>query len=1089
MLLVYRVCRSVRFFALLGIVCLLPLAARAQTADLVGLMQRITELSRDGRYADAIPLGRQLVAAAEKMVGKEHPMAAMTLFTLAELHRMQGDLAEAEPMLKRVLAMREKALGPDHADVATTLASLSFLAVTQAKYREAEQYVERALAIRTRTLGGEHPDTAMTLVTLGRIHHYEARYGDAEQLFQRALAMFEKAQGPEHMNVAVALNNLSQVYKEQGRLTLAEGPLRRALSIQEKQFGPDSIFIAPMLNNLGELHRAMGHHAEAEALFRREQQISEKALGPDHPEVATSLGNLATLFTSMGRTSEAEGLLRRALTIKEKAFGPQHPDVAATLNNLANALSKMNRAPEAEALFRRSLVIRERHFGSESVSVALALDNLAVLLHDERRYAEAEPFARRSLAIREKAFGPEHLVTSSSLNNLASLLDNLERHDEAKPMLRRAVAIREAALGDRHPDFATSVHNLASHHLDVQEWQAAYQAFKRATAIWIARSGGHAGGLVRRDERSEIRGHADPFLGFVVAAYHVAKGADGETDRRLRAEAFETAQWVTELGAADAISGMSARIAAGGGRLGQLVRTRQDLAEERAAVDRALIAATSQRAQARKFDAEAALRQQATAITTRLNEVDAALDRSFPQYASLASAAPVPLTEISSLVGASEALLLFVPTRDGTFLWAITRAQSRWIKVPLSSSELATRVAALRCGLDYLGQWQGDAAGKCAELLQPASAPDQAAALPFDLARAHELYAALFSSVEDLIADKHLLIVPSGPLTSLPFHVLVAEPPPVAIPAEVGGYAQAAWLAKRAAITVLPSAASLKALRQFAKQSRATDPFVGFGNPLLTGSDGTDRTAWTKQSCPRAPALAVAKAGRRGRPSAKLLRGGVANIDELRRQPPLAETADELCAVARLLGAPAGTVHLGQNASERNVKTLSAAGTLARARVVHFATHGLLATETQAVAQHSEPALVLTPPDKATDEDDGLLTASEVTQLKLDADWVVLSACNTAAGGSDMAGAEALSGLARAFFYAGARALLVSHWAVDSEATVELITKAFAEIKTNPRVGRAEALRRSMLTLIGRGGRHAHPAVWAPFVVVGEGVM
>ena len=1088
---VYRMWRLVRLVALLVLACLSPLAARAQApGDLVGLMERITELSRAGRFADAIPLGQRLVAEAEKMAGKEHPMAVMTLFTLAELHRMQGDLAEAKPMLERVLAMREKALGPDHPDVAATLASLSFLAVTQANYRLAEQYLERALAIRTSALGSEHPDTAMTLLSLGRIRHYEARYADAEQLFQKALGLFEKALGPEHINVAVALNNLSQVYKEQGRFALAEVPLRRALSVQEKQFGPDSIFIAPMLNNLGELHRAMGHHAEAEALFRREQQISEKALGPDHPEVATSLGNLATLFTTMGRASEAEGLLRRALMINEKAFGPQHPGVASALNNLANALSGMNRAQEAEALFRRSLAIREQHFGGESVSVALALDNLAALLHDERRFAEAEPFARRSLAIREKEFGPEHLVTSNSLNNLASLLDNLKRHDEAEPLLRRAVAIREAALGDRHPELATTVHNLASHHLDVQEWEAAYRGFKRATGIWIARSGGRAGGLLRQDERTEIKGHADPFLGLVIAAYHLAEGADGATGLKLRAEAFETAQWVTELGAAAAISGMSARVAAGGGRLGQLVRSRQDLAEEGAAVDRALIAATSQPAQARKFDAEAALRQQAAAITARLKEVDAALDRSFPQYTSLASAAPMPLAEVGSLVGPSEALLLFVPTRDGTFLWAITRAQSRWVKVPLNSKELTTRVAALRCGLDYLGEWRGEAAGKCFELLRPARRPGEAAALPFDLARAHELYTALFGSVEDLIAGKHLLIVPSAPLTSLPFHVLVAEPPPVAIPAEAGGYARAAWLARRAAITVLPSVASLKALRQFAKQSRATDPFVGFGNPLLTGSDGTDRTAWTKQSCPHSPALAVAKADRRGRPTAKLLRGGVANIDELRRQPPLPETADELCAVARLLGAPGGAVHLGQGATERSLKALSAAGTLGRARVVHFATHGLLAAETEAVGHaRSEPALVLTPPDKATDEDDGLLTASEVTQLKLDADWVVLSACNTAAGGTDMAGAEALSGLARAFFYAGARALLVSHWAVDSEATVGLITKAFDEIKADRKVGRAEALRRSMLALIERGGSHAHPAVWAPFIVVGEGGM
>jgi CHAT domain-containing protein len=128
--------------------------------------------------------------------------------------------------------------------------------------------------------------------------------------------------------------------------------------------------------------------------------------------------------------------------------------------------------------------------------------------------------------------------------------------------------------------------------------------------------------------------------------------------------------------------------------------------------------------------------------------------------------------------------------------------------------------------------------------------------------------------------------------------------------------------------------------------------------------------------------------------------------------------------------------------------------------------------------------LLLTPPAKASEEDDGLLTASEIAQLKLDADWVILSACNTAA--SDKPGAEALSGLARAFFYAGARALMVSHWAVNSEATVKLITRTFDEIKANPTFGRAEAMRRSMMAMIATGS-WAHPSLWAPFVVVGEG--
>jgi len=152
--------------------------------------------------------------------------------------------------------------------------------------------------------------------------------------------------------------------------------------------------------------------------------------------------------------------------------------------------------------------------------------------------------------------------------------------------------------------------------------------------------------------------------------------------------------------------------------------------------------------------------------------------------------------------------------------------------------------------------------------------------------------------------------------------------------------------------------------------------------------------------------------------------------------------------------------------------------------VVYFATHGLVAGDVKGLA---EPSLALTIPKEPSELDDGLLTASEVAQLKLNADWVVLSACNTIAG--DKPGAEALSGLARAFFYAGARALLVSHWAVDSNAATRLTTSTFDLMKSDPSIGRAEGLRRAMLAYLNDTSQplNAYPAFWGPFAVIGEG--
>lgn len=143
--------------------------------------------------------------------------------------------------------------------------------------------------------------------------------------------------------------------------------------------------------------------------------------------------------------------------------------------------------------------------------------------------------------------------------------------------------------------------------------------------------------------------------------------------------------------------------------------------------------------------------------------------------------------------------------------------------------------------------------------------------------------------------------------------------------------------------------------------------------------------------------------------------------------------------------------------------------------MLHFATHA--AVSGQVKGQH-EPGLVLTPPAAATEKDDGYLTASEVATLKLRADWVILSACNTAASGSE--DSDRLSGLAAAFFYAGARSLLVSQWAVESGAAVKLTVKAVDELASNPSIGRSEARRRSMAAYVKDAKpEEAQPLYWA----------
>jgi CHAT domain-containing protein len=327
----------------------------------------------------------------------------------------------------------------------------------------------------------------------------------------------------------------------------------------------------------------------------------------------------------------------------------------------------------------------------------------------------------------------------------------------------------------------------------------------------------------------------------------------------------------------------------------------------------------------------------------------------------------------------------------------------------------------------------------------------------FDLTVAHELYQTLLAPVTThLTGVTHLLVVPAGPLLSLPLGLLVTKPN---APGGDGDYRNTPWLARDMAISVLPSVAALGELRAVATRSAAPQPFLGFGDPVFAGQRGSTRALQD--------ALNVCR-----------LEGGI-DVDLLRGLPRLRETAQELTQIAQALGAsPESSVVLGTAATKPKVTSTD----LSQYRIVAFATHGLLPGELRCQA---EPALALTPPATPSPADNGLLDASDIAQLRLDADWVVLSACNTA-GPDGALGGESLSGLARAFFYAGARTLLVSHWAVASRPTVALTTGLFAQGAQTPTLGRAEALRRSQLTLADTP-ETSHPAFWAPFVLVGDG--
>ena len=484
--------------------------------------------------------------------------------------------------------------------------------------------------------------------------------------------------------------------------------------------------------------------------------------------------------------------------------------------------------------------------------------------------------------------------------------------------------------------------------------------------------------------------------------------------------------------------------------------------------------AFAQSAGAGSTEQQADLAKARDTTVAKIASLEAALKAKAPLYWDYRSPQPIDAQVLQATVGedakllhANEAVVLWMvtPGKDKGLVFAVSKTGFAWAEIGLTGDEVKDKVDTLGFKIDP------DSFSRGATVARRESGE------PFDRATAHDLYVALLGDLKiqtviDGAGIDTLIIVPSGPLTRLPPSLLVVDEPKGS---DIDPEAQATthWLIRDKAVAVLPAVSSVAHLTAIASgfSSNGGLETVGVCRP---GFQRNRRDPRSRQRRRRPPSDRLAS-GRRA-PAGRARNRGAAGL------PPLYGTLAEGRALAQTLdpGDPSALL-LGPDASKTNLLLRQADGSLARTRVIVFSTHELLTGEVGL----NEPALALAHPPKtgADPSDDGFLKASEAAALTLDADWVVLSACNTAAG--EGARAEGLSGLARAFFHAGASTLLVSHWRVDDAATAQLITETLRFRQQGK--PKAQALRSSILEMLDDPAhKHADPRYWAPFIVVGE---
>jgi CHAT domain-containing protein len=404
------------------------------------------------------------------------------------------------------------------------------------------------------------------------------------------------------------------------------------------------------------------------------------------------------------------------------------------------------------------------------------------------------------------------------------------------------------------------------------------------------------------------------------------------------------------------------------------------------------------------------------------------------------------------------------------------QGEASFAVVELGREDLSDKVAILRGALEPNATTLGDI-------------PE------FDIGSAYALYEQLLAPVKAGWKDaKSLLVIGHGPLGFLPLSLLPTKFVTMEPESEplFRRYRAVPWLARSHAVTMLPSVSSLAALRGVPEGGAERQAFVGFGDPWFNIEQAETAVAAVAEQGQQVAVLTTRGLTARGLPVSLRAAPRTDHVAsaELGILPRLPETALEVRSMAMAMDADVTkSVFVGRNASEATVKQMDLSGV----KVLAFATHGLIPGDLNGLLQ---PALALSSPRVVGGADDGLLTMGEILGLKLNADWVVLSACNTGSGQG--AGAEAVSGLGLAFFYAGTRALLVSNWPVETTSAKALTTDLFRRQAKDHDLSRAEALRQAMEGMIDQKGyidpetgktvfSYAHPLFWAPFSLIGDG--
>jgi CHAT domain-containing protein len=1073
--------------------------------NVIGILEMHLE-----KYSDSETNLKRALDIFTKAEGLQSKNTASVLDNLGVLYQTLARFSDAEKITQQALAIHEKLLGENDPGVAVDESNLALIFEEENKYGDAETLYKKAIAIDQRSTDAAR--VASDMAGLGKLYAETGKYAQAEQAAQQELAADVKAYGPQDPRIASPLNDLAADFALNGKVVEAEQAYGKAMVLATKASSPDQAMISQIEVNMGALFRKEGKYPQAESLMLQALASRTKALGPNHPAVASVLTSLGLLYEYEMRFSDAERALRQALDIDTKALGAGSVQTAHDMVNLANLYGTHGQSGVAEQLFYNAIQvylkviaqapkqtanivfqgaqqfladgkfdvaaklfndaggIYQQAEGAQSADVAKCQDELGSIAENMGRHDDAERLHKRAQAIFEQLFGQDSMAVTASLEGLGRVYKDTQRFADAEPLYLRALKIEQEHLKPNDPQLRDSESDLAAFYYAWGKPAQAAPYFQKYLGNLMDEFRANAATMSERERLTYFatQRNAFPlFFSFVLKSHDQMPELTGRMYDALLEE--------KGLIASSAAAMRSAVDASGDPQAVQML--------DKLASDKAQMAALVEADAGNTANHQAQINQlgnEANTLEQSLMKRSAALSRQTTQNAARwqdvqkalkagESAVEVARFRLDSGMGptADQMYVALVVTPDCTEPILVNLGKAKDLE---AGPMLAYR--------DEVGQTRG-----FEQEAAPAAAGQQGTVTNTGAA-----YAAFWKPLEPALgAAKRVYISPDGVLNTIPMGLmadsdgkLLMEKIQLRIVNSTKDLLLPAPAAhSKGALLVGNPKFDLSAPQQKAALAQLRNGATGAGTALTQGLPVTE-----------APATPVQVASRGGD-----LKGGDLN--------PLPGTQVEVDTVNKLLKTAGwqATEYTGDLALKDAVAQAHAP------RVVHIATHGFFLSDEElkanAAAQGTKANVDEDPMLRAglffagadrvrqgaapeAGVDDGVLTAFEASQLKLEGtELVVLSACETGLG-KDL-NVDGIFGLRRGLQEAGADALMMSMWSVPDKETQELMSLFYQ--KWLGGMEKPEALRQAQLeereTVKKRYGKDL-PFYWGAFVLVGR---